>query len=216
MGVAPATMSTDLLKQGGYGRLKPMLKALTTEISASGATSLRDWRDLRHREAVAAGHRDSIAGHVAMITGEGVGLYNKEGTAKLPRRVDSDLQMWGCVACNLCVTVCPNDAFVRLPSPPELADEIGGRWQYMVFVELCNECGNCFTFCPEQGDPAEIKPRLFIDDSRFEGAVGQAFQLVRAGESISAVAADGWDAELETLSAVIAGDQGVPLRASDL
>ncbi len=216
MGVAPATVCSDLLKPGGYGRLKPMLNALAAEVGRAGATSLREWRQAKYAQAVADGYRDWVAGHVVAITGPGVGLYNEAGNSKLPRQVDSKLQMWGCVACNLCVTVCPNGAFMKLPSPVELADEIGGRWQYMVLAELCNDCGNCLTFCPEDGDPAQIKPRLHIDEARFSGASGQAFVLTANGLNLEAVAAGGWDRELETLAAVIAGDQGVPIRATDL
>ena len=216
MGVGPATMCTDLLKPGGYGRLKPMLKALTSDVQASGHTTLSGWRESKRSEAIESGHRDWVARHVAAIVADEVGLYNKEGNSKLPRSVDSDLKMWGCVACNFCVTVCPNDAFVKLPSPEHLADEIGGRWQYLVFAELCNECGNCMTFCPEDGDPAQIKPKLYLDEDRFDAAEGQRFHLVSSGGLVEAIPAGGWDQELETLKAVIGGDQGVPVRASDI
>jgi len=216
MGVAPATICTDLLKPGGYGRLKPMLKALTSEIRDGGHQSLSSWKDAKLSEAVAAGYRDWAALHVATVVGDEVDLYNKEGNAKLPRTVDIDLQMWGCTACNLCVTVCPNDAFVKLPSPEHLRDEIGGRWQYLVFAELCNECGNCMTFCPEDGDPAQIKPKLYLDQDRFEAAEGQGFRLVPAGAEIAATSSEGWAGELATLTAVISGDQGVPVRATDI
>jgi len=216
MGVAPATMSTDLLKSGGYARLKPMLKTLTTAVVDAGETSLEAWRQKQYSNAVAAGHRDWIQSHVTHITGEGKLLYSKEGNSKLPRRVNAELRMWGCTACNLCVTVCPNGAFMKLPSPSHLADAIGGRWQYLVLAELCNECGNCMTFCPEDGDPAQIKPKLFLDASRFAAVVGQAFRLTPKGGEVSVTAAAGWEAEIETLTAVIAGDQGVPIRATDI
>jgi putative selenate reductase len=215
MGVGPATMCTDLLKPGGYGRLKPMLKALTADVAASGHTSLGAWKMSKLAEAREEGHRDFLAKHVAAIVSDQIGLYNKDGNSKLPREVGIDLQMWGCTACNLCVTVCPNDAFVKLPSPEHLSEEIGGRWQYLVFAELCNECGNCMTFCPEDGDPAQIKPKLFFDEARFDGSEGQGFRLVSANGEINTIAADGWSQELATLTAVIAGDQGVPLRATD-
>ncbi|NHZ70826.1 MAG: hypothetical protein GWP18_04220 [Proteobacteria bacterium] len=215
MGVGPATMSTDLLKSGGYGRLKPMLKALAAEVLESGDHTLEAWRMSRYEQAVAQGHRDSIQAHVADITGEGSGLYTREGNAKLPRRNDKTLQMWGCTACNLCVTVCPNGAFMKVPSPESLAGEIGGRWQYLVLAELCNECGNCMVFCPEEGDPAQIKPKLFLDESRFAGAEGQAFRLVPNGDEFTVVSAEGWESQKATLGAVIAGDQGVPLRSGD-
>jgi putative selenate reductase len=216
MGVGPATMCTDLLKPGGYGRLKPMLKALTSEVADGGHTDLASWQSARFEEAKADGHRDWTAKHVADVVGVDIGLYNKEGNAKLPRAVDVDLQMWGCTACNLCVTVCPNDAFVKLPSPVDLADQIGGRWQYLVFAELCNECGNCMTFCPEDGDPAQIKPKLWTTEDRFANATGQGFRLVPDKGAIKVVASDGWDSQVDILASVIAGDQGVPIRATDI
>lgn len=216
MGVGPATICTDLLKPGGYGRLKPTLKALAADIAASGQSSLTAWKQTKLAEARANGHRDWVASHIASIVGDDIGLYNKEGNSKKLREVDNELQMWGCVACNLCVTVCPNDAFVKLPSPNRLASEIGGRWQYLVFAELCNECGNCMTFCPEVGDPAQIKPKLWLDEARFEGAEGQGFLLVASGRGIVPIASEGWEHEIPTLAAVIAGDQGVPIRATDI
>lgn len=216
MGVGPATICTDLLKQSGYGRLKPLINELTTEIAASGHRSLVAWREGKLAQARAEGHRDWAASHTASIVGEDIELYNQVGNSKKPRRVDSKLQMWGCVACNLCVTVCPNDAFIKLPSPEHLADEIGGRWQYLVFAELCNECGNCMTFCPEEGHPALIKPKLWLDETRFAAAEGQGFRLLATDDGIVPIAAEGWEGEIPVLTAVIAGDQGVPIRAKDI
>ena len=175
-GVAPATVCSDLLKPGGYGRIAPMLKSLTTEIREAGRHDLAGWRDHRQVLADAAGHDTAVAAHVADIRGAGVGAYHRSGNEKLPRVVDNDLEMFGCVACNFCVTVCPNDAFTNIAS----LDGMEGRQQYLVFAELCNECGNCMTFCPEEGDPAVIKPRLFTDPDLFAGrsGTGQGFLLV--------------------------------------
>ena len=73
------------------------------------------------------------------------------------------------------MTVCPNDAFFRL----ETLDFLGlrGRQQYLVLTELCNECGNCMVFCPERGDPAVIKPRLFTDPERWALETEQAYLI---------------------------------------
>ena len=101
------------------------------------------------------------------------GRYTLAANSKLPRAVDHTLEMWGCVACNFCVTVCPNDAFFRIPTPDEL-DAVGLQ-QYLVLAELCNECGNCMVFCPEIGDPAVIKPRLYMTEHRFLAETDQAF-----------------------------------------
>jgi len=177
-GVNPATICSDLLKPGGYGRLAPMLKALTKELRERGCSDLASYRQLRQTEAVAAGHTTTAAQHVASIRGDGIGPYHIDGNTKLPREVDNRLEMFGCVACNFCITVCPNDAFFSIPTPEGvLPDGTTGRQQYLVWAELCNECGNCMTFCPEDGDPAKIKPRLFTTPEVFDGRTGQGFLL---------------------------------------
>ncbi len=146
------------------------------------------------------------------MTGDDLASYHLDGHEKLPRSVDHDLQMWGCVACNFCVTVCPNDAFFKVPTPEALASEVddAGRQQYLVFSELCNECGNCLTFCPENGDPAVIKPRLYLDESRFDAAEGPRFLIGTEG-SITATAADGADTDIPRLLSVLTAAEGLPL-----
>jgi putative selenate reductase len=212
MGVRPASICSDLLKPGGYGRLAPMLKALASAVTSAGATDLDGFRSSHLASAQAAGHRDTAAAHLAHITGDGIESYHLSGNEKLPRSVDHDLQMWGCVACNFCVTVCPNDAFFKVPTPESLSAEIddAGRQQYLVFSELCNECGNCMTFCPENGDPAMIKPRLYLDHARFSAAEGPRFLIGVDGE-ISATAGGGADDQLPRLLSVLAADEGLPV-----
>ncbi len=212
MGVNPATVCSDLLQPGGYGRLAPMLKALTAAAVEVGATDLAGLRAGALAAAEANGHRNTAAAHLARVTGDDLGTYHLEGNSKLPRAVDHDLETWGCVACNFCVTVCPNDAFFKVPTPPELAEEMSGRQQYLVLAELCNECGNCMTFCPENGDPAQIKPRLFLDRDRFEGATGQRF-LVDPNRGISVEAAGGLEPELPRLLTVLRAHEGLPIAA---
>jgi putative selenate reductase len=107
------------------------------------------------------------------------------------------------------VTVCPNDAFFNVPTGER--PDLDGRQQYFVFVELCNECGNCLTFCPEHGDPAVVKPRLFLDPSRFEAADGPRFLLATGPAGLDVTAAGGAEAEVPTLASLLAGTDGLPL-----
>ena len=173
MGVNPATLCSDLLKPGGYGRLAPMLRTLTKLIVASGHGTLAAWKLARHSEALQAGFYNACEQHVANIRGSGIDAYHFSGNEKLPKAVDHDLEMFECVACNFCITVCPNDAFFSIKSLKGMES----RQQYLLFTDLCNECGNCMTFCPENGDPAKIKPRLYTDANLFAGREGQGFLL---------------------------------------
>ncbi len=205
MGVHPATICSDLLKPGGYGRLAPMLRSLAGQIRDDGHSNLEDWKGARQLDAVAAGFGSSCEQHIDNVRGESIDLYHLHGNQKLPRAVDNDLEMFGCVACNFCVTVCPNDAFFNIKSLEGMA----GRQQYLVFAELCNECGNCWTFCPENGDPAQIKPRIYTDASLYESHTGQGFLL----DSQGLVVDSRGDAEVTaTVQQLLAAEQGLPLR----
>jgi putative selenate reductase len=212
LGVAPVTVCSDLLKPGGYGRLKPMLKALQTEIEAAGCDDLAGWQARRTKEATGSGHDGAVAAYVTTLHDPAVnGPYRRDQNGKLPREVDHVLEMWDCVACNFCVTVCPNDAFFRLPTP---ADEpLDARQQYFVLVELCNECGNCLTFCPEEGDPALVKPRLFTDPDRFaaESPTTQAFLVSTVAGAVTVEATPVATGDAPRLAHILAQHEGWPL-----
>ena len=211
MGVNPATVCSDLLKPGGYGRLAPMLKNLTNELRDTSHADLTSWRATRQAQAISAGHATAAAQHVAAIRGSGIEKYHLSGNEKLPREVDNTLEMFGCVACNLCVTVCPNDAFTNIKSLAGV-DEMNGRQQYMVFAELCNECGNCMVFCPEDGDPAFIKPRVDTDPELFAGRAATEDQgyLLVDGQIVDS---RGPDPALPLVQQLLDSEAGNPLAA---
>jgi putative selenate reductase len=102
--------------------------------------------------------------------------------------------------CDKCVEVCPNRAnYAVSVSPvslvlPVLSCREGelvavgedvfrveqGR-QIVHVDDLCNECGNCATFCVHQGKPYLDKPRLFLDEDAFAREDEDAFYVERDG-----------------------------------
>ena len=73
-----------------------------------------------------------------------------------------------CLECNFicdkCVEVCPNRANIAVQvDSPYLKDHN----QVLHLDALCNECGNCATFCPYQGEPYQDKFTLFWDEEAF-------------------------------------------------
>jgi putative selenate reductase len=86
------------------------------------------------------------------------------------------------VICNVCVSVCPNLANYSYSIDPvhfhlrkavatengsiELMDDkdfiILQPYQVLNIRDLCNECGNCSTFCPTKGKPYMDKPGLCL------------------------------------------------------
>ncbi|RPJ46061.1 MAG: hypothetical protein EHM19_04605, partial [Candidatus Latescibacterota bacterium] len=64
-------------------------------------------------------------------------------------------------------------------------------------ADLCNDCGNCDVFCPEDGGPQNRKPRVFLFRDAFEADPGPGFYLERAGTGFRMLARqDGARAEL--------------------
>jgi len=104
--------------------------------------------------------------------------------------------------CSLCVGVCPNLALqtwrteplqVVLPElrlgPDGISKNPGRTWsveqafQIALLTDFCNECGNCTTFCPTQGEPYRDKPRLYLDRVEFEAQQDNAFMVFRDANS---------------------------------
>ncbi len=104
--------------------------------------------------------------------------------------------------CDKCVEVCPNRANLGVRVDPYEGElpwfsPEGDRWvergtervqiaqsrQILHIDELCNECGNCATFCVHEGRPYRDKPRLFLRREAFEAESDNAF--LHDGTSIS-------------------------------
>ena len=77
-----------------------------------------------------------------------------------------------CLGCNTvcenCVGVCPNRANTVIVMPD-------GRREILHIDRLCNECGNCATFCPYASAPYKDKLTLFMDDEGFNSSTNKGF-----------------------------------------
>jgi putative selenate reductase len=124
----------------------------------------------------------------------------RAGSLRPPRRIGRHLALFDCVNCDKCLPACPNDANFAYEVEP-LAREYesyrvegdrafpvaGGRFevrerhQIGTFQDFCNDCGNCDTFCPEDGGPYLEKPRFFgsLASWREQGARDGFFVEVR-------------------------------------
>ena len=72
--------------------------------------------------------------------------------------------------CEICTEVCPNRANVAV-RVPGFADE-----RQIVHVDgLCNECGDCGTFCPHAGLPYRDKVTVFWTREDFDGSTNVGF-----------------------------------------
>ena len=71
--------------------------------------------------------------------------------------------------CECCVQVCPNRANIAL-------DVKGMRMPQIIHVDrMCNECGNCYIFCPYDSRPYKEKLTLFSTEDEFDGSENPGF-----------------------------------------
>lgn len=74
--------------------------------------------------------------------------------------------------CDKCVEVCPNRANIAIQvDSPLLRD----KNQVLHMDALCNECGNCATFCPYQGSPYLDKFTVFWDEEAFLESANEGY-----------------------------------------
>ena len=167
-GIRPVTTCTDLLQGKGYPKLKNYLGNLEAHLAGAGVARLED---LPRADVGAWAERAAADPR-----------YAAAANRKAPRKVGSQLVLLDCLTCDKCQPVCPNLALGDLALPVGTwpagtlswsasgwtADEgpaltIKRRHQIAVLADLCNRCGQCDPFCPEDGGPFATKPTLFLD-----------------------------------------------------
>lgn len=98
--------------------------------------------------------------------------------------------------CSYCVGVCPNLALFTYEHEPIARTvpvgrikegqwlstgaesvAVSQRYQVAVLADLCNECGNCVTFCPSAGKPYQDKPRFYTKREEWIREDNNAFLL---------------------------------------
>ena len=103
----------------------------------------------------------------------------------------ADTRCLGCpTVCEVCADVCPNRANVTILVP-------GKRQRQIVHVDgMCNECGNCGTFCPYDSRPYKDKFTLFWSKEDFDNSENEGFLPLEGSRSL--VRLDGQTAEYDT------------------
>ena len=182
----------------------PVIDEKTMESSVSGVFVIGDGR--RGPATVVEAIADAFAA-AETIAGESLAedrkstkqaedLYAKKGFICELYAQDDSKRCLGCdVLCENCVDVCPNRANVEIRAA-------GLKMPQILHIDrLCNECGNCKSFCPYAGAPYQNKFTLFGSETDFMNSQNQGFTIcdrekqkvmVRIGEQV--ITAEGFNA----------------------
>ena len=100
--------------------------------------------------------------------------YAKRGVLKEEQKETKEAgRCLGCsTICENCVEVCPNRANIAIQVP-------GMEKHQIIHVDyLCNECGNCKSFCPYSSAPYLDKFTLFETEADMENSKNQGFAVL--------------------------------------
>ncbi len=125
---------------------------------------------LRAAEAVIG---EKLVTDQASLTDEDV-IYSRRGKlADVREDKDETGRCLGCEGiCENCVEVCPNRANISIRVP-------GMEKHQIIHVDyMCNECGNCRSFCPYDSAPYLDKFTLFADEKDMEDSKNQGFAVL--------------------------------------
>ena len=101
-------------------------------------------------------------------------VYAKRGVLKEEQKETKEAgRCLGCsTICENCVEVCPNRANIAIQVP-------GMEKHQIIHVDyLCNECGNCKSFCPYSSAPYLDKFTLFETEADMENSKNQGFVVL--------------------------------------
>ena len=110
----------------------------------------------------------------AAVTGEEADCYAKKGILKHSKEVKTEEER--CLTCNKvcenCVDVCPNRANISVKVP-------GMAMNQVIHVDyMCNECGNCKSFCPYASAPYKDKFTLFANEKDMADSTNDGFVVL--------------------------------------
>ena len=110
----------------------------------------------------------------AAVTGDAEECFAKKGILKHSKEAKTEEER--CLTCNKvcenCVDVCPNRANISVKVP-------GMAMNQVIHVDyMCNECGNCKSFCPYTSAPYKDKFTLFANEKDMEDSTNDGFVVL--------------------------------------
>lgn len=162
------------------GKAKLDSKTLETSIEgvymagdgAGGAATIVE--AIRDAKLVAEAILGKSVAEDAPVVGEEAICFSKKGI--LAESKDKEKESDRCLTCNKicenCVDVCPNRANISIKVP-------GMEMNQVIHVDyMCNECGNCKSFCPYTSAPYKDKFTLFASEADMAESTNDGFVVL--------------------------------------
>jgi len=155
-GIWPITVATTLLKPTGYNKVKQL-----ADLVAGCDYHEKQIVDVELVEKLA---KESIEDE----------KYSKSPTVREKGFISFDENKnvrVGCkVVCGSCANVCPNRA--------NIVTIVDGEKKLLHIDDYCNECGNCYLFCPDKCTPYKDRITLFSNKGDFDDSTNQGLLLL--------------------------------------
>lgn len=178
---------------------KAQVDKKTLETSVSGVYAVGDGLNgpatvveaIRDAKLAAEAILGNAIGEEKEAKADPAGIYEKKGILKepVPQEPDAVRCLTCSRVCENCVEVCPNRANVSIQVP-------GMEKTQIIHVDfMCNECGNCKSFCPYDSAPYQEKFTLFANQEDFSNSKNQGFVVLEKGTYL--VRLSGWEATVK-------------------
>jgi putative selenate reductase len=176
-GFSPVTVCTDLLRQGGYARMAPLLRSLEKEMLEAGCKDLIEFAGHQGSPSAEAwrGMQSALKARVNDL--DASFAYNSDTVRKSKKAPTTTLQPYDCLTCDLCISACPNGAFFAWNTDPD-DPTFHKKHQLAFLADACNACGNCNTYCPEIGNPIHLKECVFLSEQLWESEKSDGILIV--------------------------------------
>lgn len=155
-GIWPITVATTLLKPGGYQKIKGFAQAMEgLPYEAEQTLNIEKLENLAARSVQDVMYRKHEA------------IRNKELVKYDEHR---NVGIHCKVVCGSCMHVCPNRANAVIQST---------EGKILLHIDdFCNECGNCYFFCPDPCTPYKDRITLYASVEAFYESENQGFVLL--------------------------------------